>query len=423
MTQLPFSYPAIDGERLLADLHTLRGFGAVGRGVVRPSLSPEDIASRHWLRQRMADAGLDATLDGVGNVIGRSPQPGPALLLGSHTDTQPLGGWLDGVYGVIAALEVARTLRHDPVLGAIALDVASFIDEEGTHYSFLGSLSASGQLDQPTLDAARCRDGSSLPERLHAAGLDGRVAPLDLRRYAGFIELHIEQGPVLDDGGKRLGVVSGIVGARNIDIVVSGEANHAGTTPMARRHDAGRALIALASAIEDTFSRTAGPETVWNIGRMSFQPGAAAIVPERAELRLQFRDLDSRRLDRLEAALQPLAADIRTRWQVGVDIARAGQPTLPAHLSPVLQAHLVRATERRASGAWITLPSGAMHDAGIFAQVMPAAMLFVPSLGGRSHCPEEDTRPDDLILGAQALADAVVDWARFTLPDRLPARK
>ena len=156
---------------------------------------------------------------------------------------------------------------------------------------------------------------------------------------------------------------------------------------------------------------------------MNFLPGAAAIVPERAELRLQFRDLDTRRLDRLEAALQPLAADIRTRWQVGVDIARAGQPTLPAHLSPVLQAHLVRATERRASGAWITLPSGAMHDAGIFAQVMPAAMLFVPSLGGRSHCPEEDTRPDDLILGAQALADAVVDWARFTLPDRLPARK
>lgn len=408
---LPLSRPKLDGERLLEGLDTLRGFGRYGSGVRRTSFGEADLASRRWLCERMRGAGLAARLDGVGNVVGVSGKAGPALLLGSHSDTQPVGGYLDGALGVIAAIEVARALAVYPATAHLAVDVMSFVDEEGCHYGFLGSLSAAGLMTQAGLDAALSHAGVPLPELLRAAGLSARVEPLDLTRYAGFLELHIEQGPWLDDAGEAVGVVSAIVGARNLDITTHGQMNHAGSTPMARRRDAGRALIALAHELDMLLGCFAGPYTVWNFGRMEFLPGAAAIVPEEGRLRLQFRDQDEALLDRIEAAVGELVAAHDGRGGVECRLARSGEPTRAVCMDAGLREACVHAAQQLAPGAWRTMPSGALHDAGILGRVMPAAMLFVPSIGGVSHNVAEETRHEHLCLGAEALLSAVLRWA------------
>ncbi|MXR36493.1 hydantoinase/carbamoylase family amidase [Craterilacuibacter sinensis] len=405
--------PAFDGARLLDGLRTLRGFGARGDAVCRQSLSADDMRSRRYLARRMLDAGLDARIDGVGNVIGRSRQSGPALLLGSHSDTQPVGGWLDGTLGVLAAIEVARALLRCPATAHLAVDVASFIDEEGSHLGFLGSRAAAGLLDQATLDASDSLQGGSLLPRLKAAGLSGLVEPLDLARYAGFIELHIEQGPYLDDAGQSLGVVTAIVGARTLDIVASGEMNHAGSTPMARRRDAGRAMIHLAAALDQCLEQMAGPYTVWNFGQMAFSPGATAIVPDGAMLRLQFRDQDEDLLDAVEAAMMALVQARNGRDGVRLEAVRRGEPTRAVCMDGGLREACIHAAHAVAPTAWRELPSGALHDAGILGRVMPAAMLFVPSIGGISHSAAEDTRTEHLLAGGEALLQAVIAWARI----------
>ena len=300
----------IDAERLLANLRHLRTFGAHDPGVIRLSLSPVDMASRHWLVERMGEAGLDATIDGVGSVFGRSAKAGPALLLGSHTDTQPTGGWLDGAMGVIYGLEVAQALAETAETRDLAVDVASWIDEEGTYHGFLGSRSFCGSLGAEVIETATSREGHRLADALAGAGLGGVAsARCEAGRYRGYLEAHIEQGPYLEETGKQIGVVSGIVGLRGFGIGFAGEQNHAGTTPMDRRRDAGVALIELGHRIGAEFSRLAGERTVWTIGHASFDPGAQSIVPGRAEMLFQFRDPEPARLDALEEALMALVAE------------------------------------------------------------------------------------------------------------------
>ncbi len=410
-TLAALSLPRIDCERLLEGLDTLRGFGRDGSGVRRTSFGEADLASRRWLCERMEGAGLAARIDGVGNVVGVSPKPGPALLLGSHSDTQPVGGYLDGALGVVAAIEVARALAACPATAHLAVDVMSFVDEEGSHYGFLGSLSAAGLMTQAGLDAALSHAGVPLPDLLRAAGLSTRVEPLALARYAGFLELHIEQGPWLDDAGEQLGVVSAIVGARNLDITTHGQMNHAGSTPMDRRRDAGRALIVLAHELDMLLACFAGPYTVWNFGRMEFLPGATAIVPAEGRLRLQFRDQDEALLDRIEAAVGELVAAHDGRSGVECRLARRGEPTRAVGMDAGLREACVHAAQQVAPGAWRTMPSGALHDAGILGRVMPAAMLFVPSIGGISHNVAEETCREHLCAGAEALLSAVLHWA------------
>jgi N-carbamoyl-L-amino-acid hydrolase len=399
--------PRIVPDRLLADLAHLRTFGAQGSGVVRPAFSAHDMAARRWLRQRFGDAGLDARIDGVGNVLGIARAPGPALLLGSHSDTQPTGGWLDGAYGVVAALEVARALAEDAATRHLAVDVVAFQDEEARFLGCLGSRALVGALPASLEDGVRDADGVPLADALAAAGLaETPRAVLDRARYVGFIEAHIEQGPVLDDGGARLGVVTGIVGLRAIRFVFRGAQNHAGTTSMARRRDASAALYALAHAINAAFPEVAGERSVWTMGRVRVEPNAASIVPGYAELDLQFRDPDNAPLDRMQQRALELAAQHDGRHGVRIEAHPARAPIAPTTLDAQLRSHLEAAAERHAPGRWQRLPSGAFHDAGIIAGFMPAAMLFVPSLGGVSHDFSEDTRADDLVLGAAALADA-----------------
>src|SRR3954465_6586066 len=207
---------SLNGDRLPADLRQLASFGAFKTGVNRVALSPTDLEARRWLMQRMRDAGLEPQMDEVANVYGRNPHVKQALLIGSHTDTQPKGGWLDGAMGVIYGLEIARAFAADPACPGLGIDVAWWIDEEGNFpVGFLGSRAFVGELDPSTVADARSRDGVVLGDALKAAGLAGvPLAKNEPGRYKGFLEAHVEQGGTLERDKKRIGVVTAIVGIR-----------------------------------------------------------------------------------------------------------------------------------------------------------------------------------------------------------------
>ena len=399
--------PQINADRLLGDLEALREFGRRGTGVVRQALSPIDMQSRHWLVERMTDAGLDASIDGLGTIIGRSRNPGKALLIGSHTDTQPTGGWLDGAMGVMYGLEIARALAESDDTRGLALDVASWIDEEGAFIGLMGSKAFCGVLDDDAFDRAVNASGQTLRAALRGAGLEGRArAALDPARYAGYMEAHIEQGPYLEEEGKRIGVVTSIVGIRDHRITFEGDQNHAGTTPMPRRKDAGRALTDFASTVHEKFPEHVGPKSVWTIGEIHLEPGASSIVPGRAWMTLQFRDGEESRLDRLTELVHELVEGADARGPVRVRIEADTEWSVGAQMDEEFQAHLQAAAETHAPGGWMHMPSAAGHDAQVLAKRLPSAMLFVPSIGGISHAFEEDTSEADLVLGCQVFADA-----------------
>jgi N-carbamoyl-L-amino-acid hydrolase len=390
----------IDGGRLLADLYRLREFGTYKTGVHRPTYSPVDMESRHWLAGRMRDAALEPEIDGIGNVFGRGAGAGPRVLLGSHTETQNHAGWLDGALGVIYGLEVARTLGR-------GVDVASWADEEGHYGSFTGSRSFVGDLSEAEIDAARNRyDGPKLRDALAAAGLADRPrAQFAPGRYTGYLEAHIEQGDELDAKGLKIGVVTSIVGIWQHRITFTGVQNHAGTTRMAIRKDAGVALVKLASAIERRFPEVAAARTVWTTGRITLDPGAASIVPGGAEMSFQFRDADPEVLKRLGTALEQLVAAVNNA-PCAVTLHTVSR-SIPKVMDAGFQDALARAAERHAPGLHQRMPSGAGHDAQQLARVMPAAMLFVPSIGGISHHWAENTKDEGIVLGCQVLASAV----------------
>jgi len=399
--------PRINPDRLLTDLRSLRAIGAQGHGVVRPAFSAADMEARRWLGQRYEQAGLDATIDGVGNVLGRSRHAGKALLMGSHSDTQPTGGWLDGALGVIYALEVVRAFAESESTHTLSVDAVSFQDEESRFVGCLGSRSLTGALTPEVEQGATDSHGVALVDALRDAGLANvpRLL-LERERYAGFIEAHIEQGPHLEDAGRRLGVVTGIVGLRGIRFVFRGQQNHAGTTMMSRRRDAATALYELAHRINLEFPKVAAERSVWTMGRLRIEPNATSIVPGYAELDLQFRDPSDAPLDAFEAVAARLVAEMNARGGVAIESLPARAPIPPTRMDPGLQAHLESAAERHAPGDWQRMPSGAFHDAGIISSSIPSAMLFIPSIGGISHDFAEDSRDEDIVLGCQVLADA-----------------
>jgi len=399
--------PRIDPDRLLSDLRHLRSIGAQGSGVVRPAFSPKDMEARRWLKARYEEAGLEATIDGLGNVYGRSRHPGKALLSGSHSDTQPTGGWLDGALGVIYALEVARALGEDQATKVFPVDAVSFQDEESRFLGCLGSRSLTGELTPDLEQGVADSRGVTLVDALKEAGLAGvpRLR-LDPARYCGFVEAHIEQGPTLEDSGHRIGVVSGIVGLRGIRFEFRGQQNHAGTTMMRTRRDASTTLYELAHRINQEFPKVAAERTVWTMGRVRVEPNATSIVPGYADMDLQFRDQSEAPLEAFERIVAGLVAEMNARGGVKITATPSRAPIPPTQMNPGLRAHIEAAAERHAPGKWQRMPSGAFHDAGIISARLPSAMLFIPSIGGISHDFAEDSRDDDIVRGCQVLADA-----------------
>ncbi|MEP2955165.1 MAG: hydantoinase/carbamoylase family amidase [Sulfitobacter sp.] len=392
----------IDAARFLKDLHDLRAIGAagVGKGVVRPAYSAADVEAREWLAGRMRDAGLTVEVDAMGNLFGLAE--GPSILLGSHSDSQPEGGWLDGALGVIAALEVARAAQE---AGGPAVSVVSFQDEEGRFGVTTGSTVWSGALDQMDADSLTDHAGVSLAEARRA--MTGMVTgPVDPAQFTGYIELHIEQGPTLDDSGEQIGVVIDIVGIRDMKVTFEGQQNHAGTTPMAVRKDAFQAVSAFNSLLNDRLRNVVTPSTVWTIGHVSLHPNASSIVPGKAVFSMQWRDGDSDRLSRMEAIIRETAEEVaQTR---GMELSFGPMLGLePVAMDARLRDALADAAETVAPGKWRKMPSGALHDATNVARLMPVAMLFAPSINGISHAFEEDTAEDDLVAAVEVLGRAV----------------
>ncbi|MGA9253238.1 MAG: hydantoinase/carbamoylase family amidase, partial [Roseobacter sp.] len=305
----------INPDRFLSDLHHLRSFGAsgVGKGVVRPAYSQADIGARRWLSDQMLQAGLRVEIDAMGNLFGLAD--GPSLLIGSHSDSQPQGGWLDGALGVIAGLEIARASKET---GGPAISVVSFQDEEGRFGVTTGSAVWSGHLTQAEADQLTDHEGVLLVD---ARGdmADMVTGPVNPAQFSGFIEMHIEQGPTLDTVGEKIGVVTDIVGIRDMRITFDGQQNHAGTTPMDLRRDAFQAVSAFNTALNDRFRNVVTPQTVWTIGHLTLLPNASSIVPGQAVFSMQWRDADAHRLGRMEEIIRQTADE--TAAQRGLTVS------------------------------------------------------------------------------------------------------
>jgi len=400
--------PAIKPDRLLADLYKLRTFGTYKTGVHRPTYSADDIAARAWFAEQCTAAGLDTTVDGIGNILGRSPAACKKALSGSHLESQNEAGWLDGALGCIYALEASRAINEAG--GDIGVDVVVFADEEGHFGSFLGSKSFTGLLTDADIDNAKYKtNGTPMREALQAAGYAGRPRlVIEPERYDSFFEAHIEQGASLEGEEKRIGVVTAIVAIWQYGITVTGEQNHAGTTSMTRRRDAGLALIKLLNAIDKRFPEMCGPRTVWTTGRITLDPGSHSIIPGRADALFQLRDADPAVLDKLHAEINDLIAAANRVSRCEFELSVISQST-PAKMDERLMGALDTAAERHAPGKHMRMPSGAGHDAQWLARKLPAAMMFVPSINGISHHWSENTSDEDLVLGAQVFTDGIAE--------------
>jgi N-carbamoyl-L-amino-acid hydrolase len=402
---MPKNRSHVDGARVLADLNALRRIGAYKTGVHMPTFSDPHMRSLEWFVQRLPEAGLAANIDGIGNVLGTSGKSGPKLLTGSHLESQNYAGWLDGPLGVVYALEAARVINSDTnATGAV--EVASWCDEEGHFGQFLGSRSYVGAVSDAEIDGARDRtSGKTMREALRDAGLAGRPrVNAERGRHVGYLEAHIEQGETLESGNLKIGVVTSIVGIWQYRITFTGEQNHDGTARMGARKDAGLALARFCVAIDDRFPRLSGPRTVWTTGRITLDPGAPSIIPGAAEMLFQIRDDDSRVIERLEELLRSMAADVTAqgRCSVAVERLRTGAPAI---MDAAFQQAIEAASATFAGGRSVRMPSGAGHDAQILATIMPAGMLFVPSIGGISHHWSENTADADIVTGAEVFVE------------------
>ncbi|MGA7971340.1 MAG: M20 family metallo-hydrolase [Pseudolabrys sp.] len=395
----------IKPDRLIGDLRALAEIGKYQTGVHRPAFSAEDIAAREWLRDKLVEAGLAAEIDGVGNVYGRTTSAEKAVIVGSHSDTVPYGGWLDGALGVIYGLEIARCVAESGAT-KLGVDVVSFQDEEGSYLGLMGSRLFCGEDVSKEMAAAIGANGKTLASAIDEANLRGRpLVHLDPARHVAFLEAHIEQGPRLESSGIKVGVVSAIVGIKTLRVTFHGEANHAGTTPMAMRHDAGAAALIFGADIQSKLRAVTGPDSVWNVGSARFAPGASNVVPEEAELVLQMRDTSADILARMEMVVREAAQQTAAQYKLTVDIVTVMQ-TAPSAMDPKL-ADLIERAAQELGISHVTLPSGAGHDAMIMARHMPSAMLFVPSIGARSHHVSEDTSEADIVMGAEVMLRAV----------------
>lgn len=391
----------IDSDRLLADLHHLRSFGKQGTGVVRPAFSEPDIAAREWLAEKMREAGLEPVFDPVGNLFGLPSCDDPCLLMGSHSDSQPEGGWLDGAYGVIAALEVSRAAR-----GQVPVAVVSFQDEEGRFGALTGSNVWSGGITLEAADRLTALSGESFADaraRMAQIASAEFIAP---ERFSGFVESHIEQGPWLDKAGEAVGVVESIVGIGRMLVTYEGEQNHAGTTPMSNRRDAFQGLAEFNARLNATLAPIVTPTTVWTIGHVKIEPGAPSIVPGRATFSVQWRDGQAERMELMNDIVAKTAESVAAERGLGC-VLEPGIPVQPRKFDHRLCEALASAAQEIAPGRWRRMPSGALHDATNVARLMPSAMLFVPSIRGISHSFEEDTVEADLVIGAKVLLGAV----------------
>ena len=406
---------SVDGARLNADLAAL---GQIGRrssgGISRTSFSAADTQARAWYRDRCAEAGLTVEVDGIGNMFVSSPQlpvDGPAVWSGSHLDTVPDGGAYDGALGTLAALECLRRLHEERVPLARPVFALVYTDEEGNYSHLFGSSALARGFTRAELEALTGREGDRFADAFVAAGGDVDRATrttVEPARIHATVELHIEQGPYLERLGQQIGVVTAIVGLGGGTVTFRGRPDHAGTTPMTMRQDALLGASALITRFPE-IARAVGDRAVVTAGIIGVEPGGANVVPGLARLTVDFRDLDAARLDALAQAITAAAREEAARYGLTVELDL--EPAIPpCHLDERVRDIIAGSAAARGLTAH-AMPSGAGHDSQNLARLAPTGMIFVPSAGGRSHCPDEHTDPADVENGANVLLDTIISLA------------
>ena len=405
----------VQGPRLLKHLTDLSRFGRTPEGgISRVAYSDADRDGRDYTMQLMRKAGLDVNIDFAGNIIGRlagSDSNLPPLMFGSHIDSVPHGGNFDGQVGSMAAIEIAQTLKERGVITCHPLEVIIFQNEENGK---TGSRAISGEVSGRELELTSHTEKTLGEGITFLGGNPDRIDEV-IRKpgdVAAYLELHIEQGAILDQKGITIGVVEGIVGIKRWNVTVSGFANHAGTTPMAKRHDALLTAGRFIDAVNRVATLTPGQQ-VATVGRLTAHPGAPNVIPGHAQLSLEIRDLEMTKIDSVFQDIETESKSLGERNQTHIQfdqyyVSRAA-PT-----EPRLQ-ELVFKAAQALDYAQLSLPSGAGHDAQSIALLAPIGMIFIPSVDGISHSPKEFSRPEDVVAGADVLLHTLLALDRLSL--------
>ncbi len=406
----------INVERLMQDIDALAKIGRQeGGGIARRSFDEADIKARAWLSETIRSAHLDLKVDAAGNLFGRIDGDGPAVISGSHLDTIVNGGPLDGALGVVCALECLRVIKERNLPLKLPVEMVAFTDEEERFMFGLGSSAFAGRLDASHAEQLSDSDNIYLRDAMAAAGLnieDIGKAHRDPKDIKAFVELHIEQGPLLENGGISIGVVDTVLGNYRFGVQLDGQRDHAGN-PMRFRHDP---LLAAVSVINSqrkyskAISREEKDEMLFTTGAFQVDPGISNVIPEKVCFTIDYRHANRNLLDRVEENLHACVQALCD--QIGIDgsINRM-QRVAPILFSPMVCDAIIGAADSLGI-AWQRISSGAGHDAQILGSDMPTAMIFVPSKGGRSHCPSEHTDKNDIRDGANVLLRTLLNLAQ-----------
>lgn len=401
----------INSKRLRADIETLAEIGhQENQGIYRMAFSDNDMTARRWFQQRIEDSGLAFYQDGAANLYARLGwnETIPAVISGSHLDTVPGAGHLDGALGVMCALEALRVIQESAILLKRPLEAVAFSDEEGRFGGLFGSQAVAGQVDQHYLQNACDLTGTSLTAAMARHGLDAQQALLARRRadqIHAYVELHIEQGPILDRKKISIGIVDAITGLFKWEISLHGMANHAGTTPMDMRADSLQGLADFAVQINPIIKQHGSPLSRATIGRASLTPGVANVIPADTVFTLDVRDTNPAVLEQLADAFRHTLAESAKRQGLSFELSVLSEVAPVQCSQSVIQA--IQQSVDAAQVSAMHLSSGAAHDAQIIAAIAPVGMIFVPSLDGRSHSAKEWTDWEDIEAGANVLLNTL----------------
>lgn len=395
-------------------IETLASFGLQPNGgIIRPVYSPPWVEAHRQLAAWMQEAGLETRADGIGNLWGKSPgrESGQGYASGSHLDTVKEGGKYDGALGVLAALSAIRFLKELYGPPRVSLEVVTLCEEEGSRFSksFLGSRAITGNLPVEELDQSRDAEGMSVEQAAQAVGFDpGQLQAAQRTDLAGWIELHIEQGKLMETAGAEVGVVQSITGIKHLRVVFEGQADHAGTTPMDLRSDA---LVAASQAITriNELARQTGRPAVATVGKLSIEPGATNIVPASAELTVDIRHPDPAILSELNRKVQEICQETAAAQKGTVQIELLMEKTA-APMTPAI-VNTIQASAEELGISSMPMVSGAGHDSQVMVEKIPSGMIFVPSKAGRSHSRAEFTPIEQILPGIALLAQALYKLA------------
>ena len=406
-------------ERIMERIEALARFNATpGAGVTRFSFGPEDAQARDYLFSLFRQLGMEVQVDPVGNIRARYPGQDSALApvwVGSHIDSVRNGGQYDGIVGVVGALETVSVLRENGVTPRRSIDVVIFPEEEGSNFgtTMVGSKCLAGKLDYAGLEKLRAEDGRSCAQMMKDFGLSPeRVAecPLAPDAVDAMLELHIEQGIVLDRRQVKLGVVKAIAGMITVRFTVTGESNHAGATPMDMRHDPLVSAAKLICKAQEIAAAECLKDTVATVGEIQCSPNMPNVIPGQVSFTVDIRDIDQAGMDRCLSLIQAAADQVAAQDGVTITMDTIGRNVPVQMTERVVDA--VRAAAQATGASWMEMNSGAVHDTAMLALRADVGMIFVPSVDGKSHNALEYTAPEDITLGCEALLNTVVSLTK-----------